>query len=182
MFIQPPTPATRRRCSRQGWTLMEMMVALACGIIIMGSIVVTGITMSNTMSAIGNYVDLNTTSRYTLDIMSRDLRDTAVVTSLSDSRIVVTNVINGDLVSYNWNGTDKFTRTKNGVSTVLLTGCDTLVFKGYQRNPTNGFNFLPASTPTQTKLVSVSWRCSRQIFGFKLNTESVQTAQICIRN
>jgi hypothetical protein len=41
---------------------------------------------------------------------------------------------------------------------------------------------LTASTPSQVKLISVSWRCSRTILGAKVNTESVQTAQICIRN
>jgi hypothetical protein len=64
----------------------------------------------------------------------------------------------------------------------MLTSCDYLSFNGYQRNPTNNFQFLTASTPEQTKLISVSWRCSRKILGAKVNTESVQTAQICIRN
>jgi hypothetical protein len=30
-------------------------------------------------------------------------------------------------------------------------------------------------------LIEVSWICSRQIFGKKVNTESVQTAKIVIR-
>ena len=32
------------------------------------------------------------------------------------------------------------------------------------------------------KLIDVSWKCSRKIMGEKLNTESVQTAKIVIRN
>ena len=114
--------------------------------------------------------------------MSRDLRNTAVVTALSGSQVTVSNTITGEFISYKWDGTNNFTRTLNGSSTVMLTGCDALAFKGYQRNPTNNFQFVPASTVATTKLISVSWRCSRQILGAKLNTESVQTAQICIRN
>ena len=165
-----------------GWTLVEMMVAMVVGSAILLSILVTGSAVTNTMVAIVNYNDLNKRSRNTLDILSRDLRNTATVTSLTTSQVTVTNMITADSINYQWDGSNAFTRTFNGVSTVMLTGCDTLFFKGYQRNPTNNLQFLPASTVSQTKLISVSWRCSRQIFGAKINTESVQTAQICIRN
>ena len=39
-----------------------------------------------------------------------------------------------------------------------------------------------SNNPAICKLVSVSWRCSRTILGQKVNTESVQTAKIVIRN
>ncbi|HLP76194.1 MAG TPA: hypothetical protein VK327_04685, partial [Candidatus Paceibacterota bacterium] len=73
-------------------------------------------------------------------------------------------------------------RVKNGQTTVLLRQCDYLCFGIFQRNPSNDFNFYPASSWTSAKLVNVSWRCSRQIFQKKVNTESVQTARIVIRN
>ncbi|MDD5139577.1 MAG: hypothetical protein PHY43_04855 [Verrucomicrobiales bacterium] len=175
--------SSRRRAQfRRGFTLVETLVATFGASAILGSILVTGSTITNTMAAIVNYNDLNKCSRNTLDIMSRDLRNTATVTSLSNNQVTVTNAITGDSISYNWDGTNNFTRTVNGSRTVMLTGCDTLTFNGYQRNPTNNFQFVPAHTASATKLISVSWRCSRQILGAKLNTESVQTAQICIRN
>jgi len=62
---------------------------------------------------------------------------------------------------------------------VLLTGCDYFCFNVFQRNPTNQFWF-PYDCSTNaymTKLVNVSWKCSRKILGAKVNTESVQTAQ-----
>jgi hypothetical protein len=31
-------------------------------------------------------------------------------------------------------------------------------------------------------MIDVSWKCSREILGAKINTESVQTAKIVIRN
>lgn len=181
-FNRPSLFAHRRAQLRRGWTLVETMVAMLCGSIILGSMLVTGTTVSSTMVAIINYNDLNSSSRNTLDTMSRDLRNTATVTALTSSRVTASNTITGDIVSYVWDGTNKFTRTFNGVSQVMLTGCDALRFSGFQRNPTNNLQFVKASTTSQTKLISVSWRCSRQILGSKLNTESVQTAQICIRN
>jgi type II secretory pathway component PulJ len=172
----------RRSRPRRGFTLVETLVATFGASAILGSVLVTGNAVVNTMAAIVNYNDLNSHSRNTLDIMSRDLRNTATVTSLDNNQVTVSNTVTGDLISYQWDGTNYFTRTVNGSRTVMLTGCDTLTFNGYQRNPTDNFQFVPAHTIAETKLISVSWRCSRQILGAKLNTESVQTAQICIRN
>lgn len=172
----------RRTQSRRGWTLMEMMVSMVGASTVLASMLVTSGMLSNSLVAVINYDELNQASRNTLDVMSRDLRNTAVVTDLESDRVAVTNSITGDYITYAWDGSNDFVRTYNGQRTVMLTGCDTLVFQGFQRNPTNNLNFIPASTPTQTKLISVSWRCSRKILGAKMNTESVQTAQICIRN
>ena len=178
----PSNPSRKPASARRGSTLVEMMVAMTAGTCIMGSIMTTGITVTNTMVAIGNYCDLNRASRRTLDTMSADLRNTAVVTSVSSKQITVSNVLTADLISYAWDGSNKVTRTFNDTASVMLVNCDYLCFSNFQRNPTINFQFLPATTPADTKLISVSWRCSRQILGAKINTESVQTAQICIRN
>lgn len=172
----------KRKRSRCGWTLMEMIISVALGTVIVGSMLPTGMAVNTSMVAIGNYCDLNRASCKTLDAMSRDLRNTATVTSISSRQVTVSNLLSSDVITYAWDGSDKFTRTFNGATTVMLTKCDYLVFKNFQRNPTNNFQFVPATTAADTKLISVSWRCSRQILGAKVNTESVQTAQICIRN
>ncbi len=36
--------------------------------------------------------------------------------------------------------------------------------------------------PSICKLINMSWKCSRTILGSKMNTESVQTAQVVLRN
>lgn len=182
MFKQFSTSKRRCRKGLCGWTLVEMMVAMVAGSVVLGSMLVTGNAVSYSMAAITNYNDLSEHSRTTLDTMTRDLRNTAVVTSISGTSVTVSNYLSGDMITYAWDGSDKFTRTENGQSRVMLTGCDTLVFHGYQRNPTNDLQFVTASKPSEVKLISVSWRCSRKILGSKVNTESVQTAQICIRN
>lgn len=182
MFKMISFPKRRRNRSRGGWTLLETMMAMVGGSVVLGSILATGNMVNSSMAAIVNYNELSRYSRNTLDTMTRDLRNTAVVTAINDTSVTVSNSITGDTVSYAWDGHDLFTRTYNGARQVMLHGCDALVFHGYQRNPTNDLQFLTASTPSQVKLISVSWRCSRTILGAKVNTESVQTAQICIRN
>lgn len=168
--------------ARSAVTLIEMLVTTAIGSFVLTSILTTGVTLSDTMLAISNYCDLNQDSRRALDVMSADIRNTAIVTAINDRQVTVSNILTGNVISYSWDGSDKFVRNYNGKRMVMLDNCDYLKISSYQRNPTNNFEFLPASTPAQTKLISISWRCSRQILGAKLNTESVQTAQICIRN
>ena len=172
--------------SCSGWTMIEMMVAVVAGTVILGSVVVTSLTVMRTMASVGNYNDLDKYSRNTLDIMNRDLRGAAGLTNYTPSSIVLTN-LDGTSFMYAWDGSNIFQRVSwtatNTAASVLLTNCDFFTFNVFQRNPTNGFQFVSATNaPNQTKLISVSWRCSRAIFGMKINTESVQTARIALRN
>jgi prepilin-type N-terminal cleavage/methylation domain-containing protein len=93
----------RRIQSCSGWTLVEMMVAVAAGAIILGSFLVTTITVSNTMLAVGNYNDLDKFSRNTLDTLSRDIRNAAAVDNASTATFLnLTNTYH----TYNNNNTN----------------------------------------------------------------------------
>ena len=178
----------RRRAQRRAaWTLLEMLVAMAASAIVLTAFLATTISISRTMVAVSNYNDLDQCSRITLDMLSQDIRNAATVSSTSTTTdLTLTNNYNGSITRYAWDGTNSFTRTyrANGATSTqtMLTSCDAFAFAYYQRNPTNNLNFVTASTSTQIKLVSVSWRCSRQILGSRLNTESVQTAHVVMRN
>ena len=76
------------------------------------------------------------------------------------------------------------TRYKTGEADKILLGqCDYLLFNTYQRNMSNQVYGAFSNATAQTcKLVDLNWRCSRQILQQKVNTESVQTAKIVIRN
>ena len=163
-------------------TLLELMISTAIAtIFVLGVIILTRFTLTQGLFAISNYNDLNARSRQTLDIMSRDIRSSSAMTAFSASSISLTN-LTGTAISYTWDGSNQLKRVNAGVTTSVLTNCDFLVFNIYQRNPTNGFSFISTTNLSQAKLVDVSWRCSRKYLGSKLNTESVQTARIVIRN
>jgi hypothetical protein len=71
-----------------------------------------------------------------------------------------------------------------------LTECDRWDFELYQRTPKSGgtYVFYPATNIAGAydlsicKLIDMTWKCSRTILGSKANTESVQTAQVVLRN
>jgi len=56
-------------------------------------------------------------------------------------------------------------------------------FAMFQRSPlTNSYNLIPATDPTNCKVVSITWNCSRSILGMRANTEAAQAAKIVLRN
>jgi len=144
---------------------------------------------SQSFVALGNYMELDRYSRAALDQMTRDIRQTISLHNYATNQLVFIDYDTNWLV-FTWNpSTGKLTRSKAGTTTELLTQCDYLCFRIFQRNPMPGqFDFYPATNlsgvydPTLCKLVDVSWRCSRSILGKKINTESVQTAKIVLRN
>jgi hypothetical protein len=189
MLTNFPSRANQRRLqSASGWTLVEMMVAVVAGLLILGSVVQTSITLSRSMVAISNYFQLDASSRNTLDVMSRDIRDADSLTSFATNAITMTGTNyqgNSYSFTYNWDGLSMwrtFTLTGTTTTTLMLSNCNYLCFSNYTRIPESNFTFYAVSGTNRTKLISVSWRCSRSILGAKLNTESVQTANIVIRN
>ncbi len=74
-------------------------------------------------------------------------------------------------------------RVSAGQTNLLLTGCDFLQFTNYQRTPTsNTFDAYQAASVTNSKVIQVTWSCSRKILGAKVNTESIQSSKIALRN
>ena len=174
--------ASRRRIqNRSGWTLVELMIAMALGLVVMGSVLTTAIYVSRSFVIIGNYHDLDKDSRRTLDVLSRDIRSISNVMLFTSSEIKMVDVA-GNQVDYKWDGSNSLIRACNGVSEVMLKNCDYLSMSNYQRNAAGNFSFVAASSLNQTKLIDLRWHCWRSILGSHLTTESVQTAKIVVRN
>ncbi|MBN2506528.1 MAG: hypothetical protein JXQ71_07530 [Verrucomicrobia bacterium] len=137
---------------------------------------------SRNFVVLANYVELDDANRLAVDHLTRDLRQanrligaTSTVLTLEDT--------DGFTLEYAYSPTRRtLTRTKSGISKVLLTECDSLTFSLGQRNPVDGsYDVYPAASTDTAKVVNLSWVCSRKVLGVRANTESVQTARIVIR-
>jgi hypothetical protein len=160
-------------------TLMEMLIAVAIGLMIMAGVGSLLLFTVRSYVALGNYNDLDQASRQALDTMSREIRQVRNVNWCSTNLLYM----NDWTLIYWWNPADRnLYRYLNGRPTILLEQCDYLRFGMSQRNPSNNFSFYPTTGTATAKLLDVSWTCSREIIGQKVNTESVQTAKIVIRN
>jgi hypothetical protein len=181
----------------QGFTLMEVLVATGLGMLVFAAIMSLTLFGTRSTMAIANYSDLDSKSRYALDVIGRELRQDSTVTGLQNTStntvLTLTNASQGYLVNLTYD-TNKRTVTlaRTGQQNlVALTECDRFDVNLFQRTPlvtATNILFYPATntsgvlTLNLAKLVSLDWKCSRQILAQKVNTESVQAAQIVLRN
>ena len=196
MNYQSVRPSSTRKNS-SGFTLVEMMIAAAVGSVVLTVAFSLWMFSARSFAALGNYTDLDSKSRNALDAMLRDIRNATGVGSFqrngSNNWINLTYAeLPGVTITYSWSSSSrKLVRQTTGQpDRTYLTECDLWDFHTYQRYPlTNGaYLFFPATNssgsydPGICKLVDVTWKCSRTILGKKVNTESVQTAQVVLRN
>lgn len=180
------TSFNRRNRGRSGFGLSEFMMVM--GLSSLFAIVLMSLLMlcSRSFAAIFNYVDLDDANRVCMDQMSRDIRQANRLISYTTNGPVVTLTFedsDGFDLSYIYNATQRtLYRSKNNNPIPVLRECDNLKFDLQQRSPKDGgLEIYAAATVDLTKVIDVSWVCSRTIFGRKENTESVQTARIVIR-
>jgi Tfp pilus assembly protein PilW len=176
----------RRHCA--GVTLVEMMVAGSIGIIIVGSLVMVQLFVNQSFATLYNYVQLDSQSHLALDGMSKQIRQASAMTAFATNDISFTNSIAGGTLRYTYDSNARTLTSiiSNGTvqTNVLLTGCDSLTFSMYQRNPiASNFNQVVATNVAQCKLLQVQWSCSRSLFTSQTNeTESMLSAKIVLRN
>jgi len=164
----------------RGTTLVELMVAIAVGSVILGVTVIASMTTALWFAALVNYVDMDAKSRNALDQMSLKIRQAGALTEFSPTHLKFTALgqTNSFLV-YDWDAaTGSLTEWKTGDTTTntLLTDCDQLAFSLYNSSLTATTNL------SQSKGLSVNWKCSRTIRGRKSTTEDMQQAVIVMRN
>jgi prepilin-type N-terminal cleavage/methylation domain-containing protein len=184
--LNPPPP---RKIA--GFTLVEMLVALGLGLVVSAIAASLSVYSAQTFSAMSNYVDLDLHSRNALDVIGRELRQaTAVIdwkTNSNSQWVTLTNSDAGKTIKVTWRrNSATLVMEKTGESDkTFLTGCDDWQVSIFTRAPnvsSTNLSFNAAPDLPSAKLINMSWKCSRTILGSKLNTESVQTAQIVLRN
>jgi hypothetical protein len=166
-------------------TLLEILIAVTISVTVFAMIGAITVFTARSFVALGNYANLDSASRKALDTLSRDVRQARTVLSPFTSQTLKLMANDSNTVTYTYTPTTrKLTRQTNTGTTTLLEQCDFLNFHVYQRNPSNDWQWYPVQSNllSTAKLIDVSWKCSRKILGQSVNTESVQTAKIVIRN
>jgi Tfp pilus assembly protein PilW len=176
------TEAHRRRTA--GVSLVEVLIAVTIGTIVALGLGAFSLFTGRGFAGLMNYTELEGQSRSALDKMSKEIRQTARLTDYTSNKLVFLDY-DAKTLTFEYSPSSRvLTRAKDGLTNNLLTECDTLNFGIYQRNTTNGtYDQYPTSVEASNcKVVQVSWTCSRTITGTKLNTETVQSTKIVIRN
>lgn len=173
---------TRRRCAGVG--AVEFMVAIAVGSLLILAVMSVFVFSGRSFAAMGNYADLDAQSRAALDSMTRDIRMARNVYLYGNSYVFYYD-LDGALHGYWFDSTEKkLWRWPEWVP--ILTGCQSIQFDFRQRTPQGGQYeyFQISANPQQTcKLLRMNWVCSRASRpGLPVNTETVQSARVVLRN
>jgi prepilin-type N-terminal cleavage/methylation domain-containing protein len=167
----------------QAFTLVEMLVSMGLGSILLAMVASMTLFCGRSIAAMANYSELETQSRSALDLMTSEIRQTTSLSSFTATDMTFLYTNNFSLRYYYDQANKQLVRTCDGVSKTLLKECDYVHFSIFQRNLTNQtFNCVSTTNLANCKLVQINWVCSRTIIGAKLNTESVQSAKVVIRN
>lgn len=174
---------------RRGYTFVEVLVACGLGMFVLAALLFASVFTLRSFVAMFNYTDMDSSSCTTLDWMSKDIRQATLIgyTNKSSSRALVFQGMNESgspiTITYVWDrDTEEVTCSKTGEEDqTYLTGCENWVFSLYDRAPSPNYVFNTASNPSECKLVELTWKCTRSKLK-PFDTESIQTAQIVLRN
>lgn len=178
----------------RGMTLVEMFVAVGVGAVVVAMVLALYLFSMRSFASLGNYTEMDTRSRMSLDLMTLEMRQSSAVvgfhTNASARWLKLTNGIVGKVITYAWDPVSQvMTTTTNGVTatnavTVTnLTGCTSWSFTTFQRTPTNNnWAFAPTTDTNTVKLINMRWTCIRTNALTRVNSESITEAQVMIRN
>lgn len=171
-----------RRRKRLAMTLVEMMIATGIGGIVLAAMASMSFYTARSMAAMSNYADLDRQSRNALDQMTLKIRSADRLSSFSSTNI--TFLYKGQSLRYAYSSSARtLTETYGTQNKVLLEDCQQLAFAMFQRNViSNSFNQVTTTTTDEAKSIIVTWTCSRSLLGNLINSESIQSARIVIRN
>jgi len=159
------------------------MVAASLGLLAALAIVTVGFYTSRSFVAMANYVNMDQRSQLALDKMSKEIRQARRLTAFSPTSLTMLDVTNSPVQFVYDSDSRKLFRVAGGVTNAYLTDCDSLNFEMFQHTvKSNTFQCYQPAYLTDAKVIQVTWVCSHKILGAKANTESVQSAQIALRN
>jgi type II secretory pathway pseudopilin PulG len=177
-------------------TLVELMFASAISTVVIAIVMLLVVYAVRSFAALANYQILDQTSSMTANEMSREIREATSVVNFQNAgstkwvEFANTNASPTYTIRYEWTEADQnltSKRSDQADAEVLLEGCERWDFTFQQRTPLKGpaFGFSTNMVnQAECKVVTMTWKCSRTLGGGTslFNTESVQTAQIVLRN
>ena len=176
--------ARKRGPQRQSaFTLIEVLLASAISLVLAGILAMFFAFSLRSFAAMTNYTEMNQRSQLALDKMSKDIRQALSLTAYTTNSLTFLDVNNNPL-AYTFDASQgTLVRVSGGVTTTYLTNCDSLNFWIYQHTPiSNAFDCYSPSVLSNTRVIQVTWHCSRKILGTKATTESVESATLSLRN
>lgn len=175
----------KRTRKQAGWTLLEMMFAVAIFSIASAAVMGAYIFSLRSFQALSNYSQLDEQNREAVDQLTREIRSAKQVTAYTNgtsSYLHLVGRFNADITYTINNATRELIRTSNSVSQVMLDDCNLIQFGVGSRPFAQDGTFTPTTNINQIKVVYLSWKTGRSLPSGVTNSENIQTAQVVLRN
>lgn len=183
MIITTRSRANQHSRSRQGFTLVEVMISATLGSFVLLAVLVTFLFLGRSGANLRNYTDMEAQARKALELFAEDTRQASGVTWTSSES--VTLVVNGANITYA-HASGVFSRTVGGTTTNLLSGITTFNFLAYTISGTPITDFSTATARTsansKTKQVQISLSAARTTQTVATATNIVLSARYVLRN
>jgi Tfp pilus assembly protein PilW len=175
-------------------TLVEVIVAFAAGFLLLAVVAVLYVFGARVFGAMNNYAEMDAKSRIALDYMIKEIRQASLVLSQQTNgptiwlKVANTNTAIASTNTFSWDSGSlalTWDKTALGVAQptkTLLTGCSAWNFTLYLRAPYSDGTFPTTSDITRTKLINMTWTCLRSNLVANINSESIVTAEVVLRN
>jgi len=164
---------------KRGFTLVEVLIVTTlCGLVLAVS---TGslLFLAKSTQGLGNYQEMNMTSRFALEAFGSDARMTDDVNSVSSSQVSleVYNSSGGtDTVVYAYDADEGvFSRTQNGTTKSILEDVQSLSFVFYNLNGSETTNLI------EIKEIQLRAEMQRTVLTLD-NTNEIISARYMMRN
>lgn len=170
------------RRGHAGFTLSELMIGLGLGGLVVVVVAAMFLYSGLTFACLANYTEMDSHTLQAMNRITRDIRSANGATAVSTNSITVSTDSGGAITYAYASNTRSLTRTQGGATTTVLRDCDNAKFLVYQRTPVAGsFSQYDIGDTNETKVVFVTWTCSRTVFGRKLTTDSASAGRVVMR-
>ena len=173
-----------------GYTLVEVLLAMALGTVVLTATMSSFLMLGRSGLNIGNYNDMESQARVSLERFGQDVRQASGITWTSSSEIALTfpAAKTPNTVIYRRSGDTLVREVRSPANAVLeqrnlVTGVTQLVFTGYA---VDGTAIAEAATPLeknlQTKQLELSLRAARSSATVATATNTLLSARFILRN
>ncbi len=174
----------------RGMTLVEMVITLAVSSILLTVVMSLFMFALRSFGAMSNYTQMDSKSQQAVDLMLREIRESNLVVGYQTNgastwlKVANTNASPALTNTFTWTrSTGLLTWDQTGEATrTLLSGCNHWSFAFYIRVAASNGVFYPTTDAASCKLINMTWNCSRDNIAKNINTESIVTAEVVLRN
>ena len=167
----------------RGFSLVELMVAVAVGFVMLGVVCTVFATSNKSFADMGNYVAMDHAGKIALEKMTREIRNSENLVSFATNRIEFVYAGTTNLIYTYDSKKRELSRSVTGEpSSVILGDVDSLEFSMYKNSPLPNGAMGKTTSIALGKCIQVTWKCSRSVLGQRQDSQNVEQAIIVIRN